>query len=99
MKSCLRTKIATGRVVPETTELTKNELNALRYVAGFNPFQLKKKLTKSSHPYKDEFLLCLSQMNKAMLMMMTLLRSTLANGLVEVELIVEGCLMHVNMSP
>ena len=51
-------------VVPETTELTKNELNALRYVAGFDQFQLKKKFTKSSHPYKNEFLLCLSQMNK-----------------------------------
>ncbi len=50
----------TDRVVPETAELTKDELNALRYVQ----FKLKKKFTKSSHPYKDEFLLCLSQMNK-----------------------------------
>ncbi len=66
------------RVVPETAELTKDELNALRYVTGFVPFKLKKKFTKSSHLYKDEFLLCL----KVAMMMMTLLRSTLANGLV-----------------
>ncbi len=58
----VKTKIATDRVIPETAELTKDELNALRYVAGFVPFKLKKKFTKSSHPYKDEFLLCLSQM-------------------------------------
>ncbi len=47
------------RVVPETAELTKDELNALRYIAGFVPFKLTKKFTKSSHPYKDELLLCL----------------------------------------
>ncbi len=44
----VKTKIA---VVPETAELTKDELNALRYVAGFVPFKLKKKFTKSSNPY------------------------------------------------
>ncbi len=60
-ESIVKTKIATDRVVPETAELTKDEHNALRYVAGFVPFKLKKKFTKSSHP---EFLLCLSQMNK-----------------------------------
>ncbi len=38
-ESIVKTKISTtDRVVPETAELTKNELNALRlYVAGFVP--------------------------------------------------------------
>ncbi len=31
---------------------------------SFHLAKLKKKFTKSSNPYKDEFLLCLSQMNK-----------------------------------
>ncbi len=40
-ESIVKIKIATDRVVPETAELTKDELNALRYVAGFVPFKLK----------------------------------------------------------
>ncbi len=42
-ESIVKTKIATDRVVPKTAELTKDELNALRYVAGFVPFKLKRK--------------------------------------------------------
>ena len=39
--------------------ITKQELNALRYAAGYIPRALSKKLKKSAHPLKDELQLCL----------------------------------------
>lgn len=48
----------------EPTELTVDELNALRYVAGYVPFKLKKKFKKSSHPFKLEYISCLENMSE-----------------------------------
>ena len=39
--------------------ITTQELNALRYAAGYIPRALSKKLKKSAHPLKDELQLCL----------------------------------------
>ena len=39
--------------------ITTQELNALRYAAGYIPRALLKKLKKSAHPLKDELQLCL----------------------------------------
>lgn len=39
--------------------LTFEELNALRYAAGYVPRALRKKLAKSAHPLKDQLILCL----------------------------------------
>ena len=67
MKECfhfvLKSTFAT-RVTPrEVSELTFDEHNALRYVAGFVPRCItKKKISKGSHAYKESYLHCLSQM-------------------------------------
>lgn len=39
--------------------LTYEETNALRYAAGYVPRALRKKLSKSTHPLKDDLQLCL----------------------------------------
>ena len=39
--------------------ITTQEMNALRYAAGYIPRALQKKLKKSAHPLKDELQLCL----------------------------------------
>ena len=39
--------------------LTRDEVNALRYAAGYVPRALRQKLHKSAHPLKDELTLCL----------------------------------------
>ena len=39
--------------------LTYEEINAIRYAAGYVPRALKKKLTKSAHPLKEDLQLCL----------------------------------------
>ena len=43
----------------EQPEITMQELNALRYAAGYIPRALSKKLKKSAHPLKDQLQLCL----------------------------------------
>ena len=43
----------------EQPSITEQELNALRYVAGYIPRALSKKLRKSAHPLKDGMQLCL----------------------------------------
>ena len=39
--------------------LTGDEVNALRYAAGYVPMALGRKLRKSAHPLKDKLMLCL----------------------------------------
>ena len=39
--------------------LTYEEINAIRYAAGYVPRALKKKLTKSPHPLKEDLQVCL----------------------------------------
>ena len=46
----------------EELALSELEQKALRYVAGYVPVQLRKKLERSSHPLKEEFILCLWDM-------------------------------------
>lgn len=38
------------------------ETNAVRYAAGYVPRSLKKKLTKSANPIKEDLLLCLAEL-------------------------------------
>lgn len=59
----IKEKIDTSPALSEPDELTMDELNTLRYVAGYVPFKLKKRFKKSSHPFKVEFLSCLDTMN------------------------------------
>ena len=47
---------------PAVAELTVSEHNALRYAAGYVPHALTAKISRGAHPYKDSFLLCLSNM-------------------------------------
>jgi len=42
----------------EVQKLTYEETNALRYAAGYVPRALKKKLSKSTHPLKEDLQLC-----------------------------------------
>ena len=42
-----------------TEELTYEEANALRYVAGYVCFKIRKNISSSSHPMKDKILFCL----------------------------------------
>ena len=42
-----------------TPTITRQEMNALRYAAGYVPRALCKKLKKSANPLKDQLLLCL----------------------------------------
>ncbi len=44
---------------PVNQEFSFEERNALRYVAGYVPRHLKKRLETSAHPMKKEFTLCL----------------------------------------
>lgn len=39
--------------------LTYHELNGLRYAAGYIPRMLRKKLVKSTHPLKEDIILCI----------------------------------------
>ena len=43
----------------EQVSITAQEMNALRYAAGYIPRALQKKLQKSAHPLKEELQLCL----------------------------------------
>lgn len=52
---------AQGSAVAEPTVI---EHNALRYAAGYVPRALAAKISRSSHPYKDSYLQCLSNMGK-----------------------------------
>ena len=44
-----------------TTSLTHEEENALRYAAGYIPFALRRKLQRSQHPLKEDFIICLTE--------------------------------------
>ena len=55
----IESKIFPVNVSVELPELSVNELNAMRYVAGYVPFKLEKKFAASSQQYKIEFLSCL----------------------------------------
>lgn len=48
----------------EEPALTEQEKKALRYVAGYIPVSLRRKLERSSHPHKEEFILCLWEMSE-----------------------------------
>ena len=48
----------------QPSPLTNNEANALRYVAGYVCRHLRKKIEASSHPLKEEMILCLMSMVK-----------------------------------
>jgi len=49
-------------LAPDTGDLTYEECNIIRYASGFIPRSLKKKLSSSSHPLKDEILEHLSEL-------------------------------------
>ncbi len=51
-----------GEVPAEVNPLTEEESKALCYTAGFIPHSLLKKLSKSTHPKKEELCLCLREM-------------------------------------
>ena len=44
------------------TVLSEDEEKVIRYIAGYIPVSLRKKLERSSHPHKEEFILCLWSM-------------------------------------
>ncbi len=52
--------------VPESSvlpdHLSEHEQNAIRYVAGYIPYALKKKLKRGSHYLKDLFISCLDKL-------------------------------------
>ena len=52
--------------ITELTELTDNDLNALRYVAGYIPWKLRQKFIKVTcqHPNRKAFLVCLESMSE-----------------------------------
>ena len=59
----LKAKFKTGEQPSQVKELTSDESNALRYVAGYVPHNLSKKLSKGkNHSYKASFLQCLHDM-------------------------------------
>jgi len=49
-------------LAPDTGDLTYEECNIIRYASGFIPRSLKKELSSSGHPFKDEILEHLSQL-------------------------------------
>lgn len=59
----IESKLSSTGTTQEPVELSGDELNVLRFVAGYIPFKLKKRIDKGSHPYKKEFLLCLNNMS------------------------------------
>ena len=50
----------------EAGELSDNDLNALRYVAGYVPWKLRQKFKKATckHPNRKAFLVCLEKMSE-----------------------------------
>ena len=46
-------------IIPEDTGFTYEEVNAIRYAAGWVARTLKNRLVKSAHPLKDDLQLCL----------------------------------------
>ena len=50
----------------EAAELSDNDLNALRYVAGYVPWKLRQKFKKAlcKHPNRKAFLVCLEKMSE-----------------------------------
>ena len=61
IKVCCTLENSSGSTSEELA-LSELEQKALRYVAGYVPVQLRKKLERSSHPLKEEFILCLWDM-------------------------------------
>ena len=51
----------------EPTELTENDLNALRYAAGYVPWKLSQKFKKPTckHPNRQGYLVCLASMSES----------------------------------
>ena len=54
-----RCSVSQSAGTDQQTSIMTQELNALRYAAGYIPRALLKKLKKSAHPLKDELQLCL----------------------------------------
>ena len=54
-----RCSVSQSAGTDQQTSIMTQELNALRYAAGYIPIALLKKLKKSAHPLKDELQLCL----------------------------------------
>ena len=48
-----------GTKTAEDIIITADEVNAIRYAAGYVPKALQKKLLRSAHPLKQQLLLCL----------------------------------------
>ena len=72
-----------------TTPLTYNEVNALRYAAGYVCRHIRKKIEASSHPLKEEMVLSLMTMVKE--------KSDTTSGLCEewTDLVDRGGLWHI----
>jgi len=51
--------ITATQLTSQEPSLSYEEMTALRYAAGYIPRHLKKRLTKSAHPLKNELTLCL----------------------------------------
>ena len=55
-------KSASDKEPAPTITLSANDEKIIRYIAGYVPVSLRKKLEKSSNPHKEEFILCLWSM-------------------------------------
>ena len=64
-KELIKQHLSTPTQVAPTTDfppLDYQEVNALRYAAGYVPRALRKRLEKRSHPLKEELVLCLVEL-------------------------------------
>ena len=62
----IKTKFDVEEQQSQPAELTEDDLNALRYAAGFVPWKLKQKFKKPTcqHPNQQDFLVCLAGMSE-----------------------------------
>ena len=61
----LKYPVTGGESCAERSEtLSYEELNGLRYAAGYVPRAIRKKVTKSGHPVREDLLMCLSQLEE-----------------------------------
>ena len=61
---CFQVSTEAGNGADTETGLTYEEINALRYSAGYVPRALRKKLERGSHPLKEALILCLYEMTE-----------------------------------
>ena len=61
----LKYPVTGGESCAEISEtLSYEELNGLRYAAGYVPRAIRKKVTKSGHPLRKDLLVCISQLEE-----------------------------------